>query len=260
MNNEKEKQNNRYIVIQDFMISDLGLKGASLIVYAVIYGFSRIEDQYYTGSLHHLMEWANLSKQGAIKVLKELKGRGLIKAVPTGKGNSVKYKALEYKEAFDDQSGKQSLPEVVNKVDQCGKQSLPPTNNIDLKIDNNILYNTRARAYEHIQEKFESCPDSKIAEEIQFFLNEGIEDEMICAVIDYAVDERHCRSWNYIRRILFNKLKRGIKTLDKFQADAEYFRKNVFEEDSKKALPEYKPPEDEYNAYLASMREGASNA
>ena len=62
--------NQNYIVIQGFMVNELNLKGNSLIIYAIIYGFSQSENQRYTGSLQYLADWTNSSKQGVIKTLK----------------------------------------------------------------------------------------------------------------------------------------------------------------------------------------------
>ena len=67
-----------YIVIQSFMVRDMGLKGNELIVYAAIYGFSQTENQAFTGSLQYLADWTNSTKQGVIKNLKSLVEKGYI--------------------------------------------------------------------------------------------------------------------------------------------------------------------------------------
>ena len=67
-----------YIVIQGWMIKDLKLKGNELIIYAVIYGFSQLESQKFTGSLQYLAEWTNSTKQSVIKCLKSLIKKNLI--------------------------------------------------------------------------------------------------------------------------------------------------------------------------------------
>lgn len=67
-----------FITIQGWMISELNLKGNDLLIYAIIYGFSQCEGQYFTGSLSYLAEWTNSSKQGVQKNLKNLIDKGLI--------------------------------------------------------------------------------------------------------------------------------------------------------------------------------------
>ena len=70
--------NQNYIVIQGWMVNDLKLKGNGLIIYAIIYGFSQLENQRYTGSLQYLADWTNSSKQGIQKSLKLLIKKNLI--------------------------------------------------------------------------------------------------------------------------------------------------------------------------------------
>ena len=67
-----------FITIQGWMISELNLKGNDLLIYAIIYGFSQTEGQYFTGSLSYLAEWTNSTKQGVQKNLKSLIDKGLI--------------------------------------------------------------------------------------------------------------------------------------------------------------------------------------
>lgn len=70
--------NNNFIVVQGWMINELNLKGNDLLIYAIIYGFSQTENQYFTGSLQYLADWTNSSKQGVQKNLKSLIDKGLI--------------------------------------------------------------------------------------------------------------------------------------------------------------------------------------
>lgn len=69
---------NNYIVIQGWMINQLKLKGNELMVYALIYGFSQEQDNWFTGSLGYLANWCQTSKQTIITVLKSLMAKGLI--------------------------------------------------------------------------------------------------------------------------------------------------------------------------------------
>lgn len=71
-----EREN--YITIQGFMIKDLNLKGNELIIYAIIYGFSQLENQYFNGTLKYLAEWTNCTKRGVINILQSLESKDLI--------------------------------------------------------------------------------------------------------------------------------------------------------------------------------------
>ena len=67
-----------FYVVQGWMVSDLGLKGNELAVYAIIYGFSQADGEWFSGSLNYLTDWTNLSKQSIINVLKSLVKNDLI--------------------------------------------------------------------------------------------------------------------------------------------------------------------------------------
>ena len=75
-----------YIVIQGFMLTDLHLKGAELLVYATIYGFCQTEEQYYTGSLQYLSEWTNCTVRNVLNCVNGLTEKGLISEVFDEKG------------------------------------------------------------------------------------------------------------------------------------------------------------------------------
>lgn len=118
-------KNENFVAIQGWMVTELGLKGNSLLIYAIIYGFSQAEGQVFTGSLQYLADWTNSTKQGVLKNLKSLIAAGLI-----GKKekniNGVKF--VEYYVT--------KFNGVLNKVEWGIKQSL--TNNIEDNIENNI--------------------------------------------------------------------------------------------------------------------------
>ena len=57
-------KNENFITIHAWMISRLGLSGASLIIYAVIFGFSQDGESYFRGSRQYLADWCNCSLYG----------------------------------------------------------------------------------------------------------------------------------------------------------------------------------------------------
>lgn len=87
---------NNYIVIQGWMINQLKLKGNELMVYALIYGFSQEQDNWFTGSLGYLANWCQTSKQTIITVLKSLMAKGLINKRSLEKNKVIfnEYKAI----------------------------------------------------------------------------------------------------------------------------------------------------------------------
>lgn len=67
------------IIIYEFMVTELKLKGNELLIYAIIFGFSQTEEQKFSGSLRYLSEWTNSTKQSVLSCLKSLMRKGYIK-------------------------------------------------------------------------------------------------------------------------------------------------------------------------------------
>ena len=67
-----------YIVIQDWMISDLQLKGNELLTYALIYGFSQDGESEFKGSLKYISEFLGISKSTAQRSIEKLVDRGMV--------------------------------------------------------------------------------------------------------------------------------------------------------------------------------------
>lgn len=73
-----QMRENSYVVIQSFMLTELGLKGNELIVYAVIYGYTQDGDHWYYGTRGHLAEWCGASKGTVTNCLNSLVEKGYI--------------------------------------------------------------------------------------------------------------------------------------------------------------------------------------
>ena len=118
-------KNENFVAIQGWMVTELKLKGNSLLIYAIIYGFSQAEEQVFSGSLQYLADWTNSTRQGALRILKNLIEAGLIikkeKIV-----NGVKF--CEY--------CCQNVNGVLTKCEQGVNKML--TNNIEDNIEDNI--------------------------------------------------------------------------------------------------------------------------
>lgn len=66
-----------YIVITRDML-ELGLRGSKLLVYALVYSFSRDAESDYHGSAVYVANWCGISKPQALDILKDLTSSGLI--------------------------------------------------------------------------------------------------------------------------------------------------------------------------------------
>lgn len=125
-----------YINIQGWMVTDLKLKGNSLLIYAIIYGFSQEEGQRFTGSLQYLAEWTNSTKRGVLKNLQTLVDAGLLEKEDTVV-NGVKFCA--YRRTKFIEGSEQSSPGYGTEFAGGSEQSSP--NNLP-DMSNNNLPNT----------------------------------------------------------------------------------------------------------------------
>ena len=76
-----------YLTIQDWMVTDLHLKGNELLAYALIYGFSQDEQSCFYGSYQYVMEWLGVDKTTAVRVLRNLENKGLLRKWQEKEGN-----------------------------------------------------------------------------------------------------------------------------------------------------------------------------
>lgn len=89
---------NSYFVIETFMTKQLKLKGNSLLVYAVIYGFSRDNSGYFKGSYEYIRDLTGIdSKTTIATTLQGLVKKGLVKKVDkfTKSGGANFYKVVD---------------------------------------------------------------------------------------------------------------------------------------------------------------------
>lgn len=181
MNNVNERN---YIVIQGWMIKELGLKGNELLIYAIIYGFSQAEGTKFSGSLQYLADWCNSTKRGIQKALKNLCDKNLI---IKEEQNINGIKLCSY---------------IWNKVPQGVEQSsmgyrtefhggieLSSTNNINNNININIYINILSFLNEKTGKNFKHN-SQKTRKLINARLREGYTEKDF-----YTVIENKCKDW-----------------------------------------------------------------
>lgn len=144
-----------FFTVQAFMVNELKLKGNELLIYAIVFGFSQAENQFFTGSLNYLASWCGISSKTTVKtILNNLIDKGLLEKEDIYK-NGVKYckyKALtEIKSisipADEDKKNCKGISKIdmgyinncyggISKIDMGISEIVP--NNIDIHIDNKI--------------------------------------------------------------------------------------------------------------------------
>lgn len=183
---EKMKNVNErnYIVIQGWMIKELGLKGNELLIYAIIYGFSQAEGTKFSGSLQYLADWCNSTRQGVLNTLKKLVEKNLIikeDEIICG----VKF--CSYVANKIERGVKQSLTGCITEFNGGVKQSLH--NNIKDNIDINIYINILSFLNEKTGKNFKHN-SQKTRKLINARLREGYTEKDF-----YTVIKNKCKDW-----------------------------------------------------------------
>ena len=130
-------ENTDFLNIQGWMINELNLKGNELIIYALIYGFTKDGVYEFRGSRQYMAEWTNSSVRSVQNVVNSLVNKGMIE-----KNNHInKYGSLEtsgYKAInVPKLSSEKSSSPLEKKVHEGSEKS--SHNNIDNNISNNIV-------------------------------------------------------------------------------------------------------------------------
>ena len=163
-----------YIVIQSFMVSDLGLKGNELLIYAIIFGFSQTTGQAFHGSLTYLESWTNSTRPTVVACLKSLVKKGLLeKEEQTING----VKRCSYYVVDNSTDGKETPQGVVKNFNGGSKKTLQGVvknfNGGSKKtLHNNIIYNIVDNIVDNNIVENAEKHDMKVITEIVDYLNE----------------------------------------------------------------------------------------
>ena len=144
-------KNENYFTVQGWMVNELGLKGNELMIYAIIYGFSQTDGQYFTGSQSYLAEWTNSTDRSVRNTLSSLVEKGLLEKIDKTI-NKVKY--CEYKALIPDREEKSSAG-GTEKI-SAGTEKISANN----YKNNNILKNIEDRKKERKSTTYETVLDS----------------------------------------------------------------------------------------------------
>lgn len=124
-----------YIVILPFMVDGLKLKGNELIMYAIIYGFSRVEGHSFHGSLSYLASMTNLSKRSVMEVLKKLiDKKHIVKKEEMINGIKMCKYSCNSEECEKFTGSEESSPGVVKNLHRGGEESSPNNTNKNTNI------------------------------------------------------------------------------------------------------------------------------
>lgn len=189
MDNKIKDEN--YYQISGFMVNKLGLKGISLMVYAIIYGFSQDGESEFAGSRKYLCDFTGTTKPTIDKALNELCESNLIIKISEVK-NSITFNRYKANlSMLDFTSGKETLP--------GGKETLP--NNNKHNIEENIIIDNNTKGNGNIYQEIINYLNEKTNKNFRYQstatqrlikarLNEGFTLEDFKKVIDTK-----CADW-----------------------------------------------------------------
>lgn len=125
-------KNENYVTIQGWMINELNLKGNELMSYAIVYGFSQITGQAFTGSYQYLADWCNTSRRTIINVIDNLVQKGYIfKTIKT-------FNQVQKMELVINEGVVKKFHWGSEKISLGGSEKISP-NNIDKKNNNSLI-------------------------------------------------------------------------------------------------------------------------
>lgn len=134
-----------YIVIQGFMVVDLGLSGNELNLFALIHGFSQDGVSHFHGSLSYISSALNVTRANAKKIIDRLIEKGLVRKREIVK-NGVKY--CDYKTTVMEDSYQNDNKGVAETTTGC---NLFDNGGGTETIPNNIVHNdTKEQTTEEI--------------------------------------------------------------------------------------------------------------
>lgn len=180
--------NNNFIAVQGWMVNELGLKGNSLLIYAIIYGFSQDGEGSYNGSQQYLADWTNTTKRNVINILNKLVDDGfLLKEENEINGvKFYKYKAL-------------SQISLGVKNFHRGSEKISP-NNIDNNIDN--IYSAKFDkndAFKRFWSIYPRHTNKKKAFDV--FVKKCTDETVLQKMLSAIVEQKKTEQWQNIKYI-----------------------------------------------------------
>lgn len=213
-------QNDNFVLIQGWMVTELGLKGNDLMIYAIIHGFSHAEDTYFTGSLQYLADWLNVERRNVTRNLKRLVDQGLlIKEEQYINGvKFCKYKAI--RPTGCTQNENTVLTEGCTQNENTWDKMR--TNNIDNIYTNNNTINNNTNKLNTIFNNKEKKHKNTIAQDLEKTVNEYTDNEELRQALREFIQMRKdlkspIKTLNGFKRLLGTLNKLATKTEDKIK-------------------------------------------
>lgn len=125
----------KFIVIQQWMITELGLKGSELIAYALVYGLTIHESDYH-GTAEYLSSWLGITPKKCYRVLSSLCERGLL--LRTEFSRIIHYTAIIDSTQMEPDGSKKGYDSTQTEPDGSKREPNNIRDNININITDKI--------------------------------------------------------------------------------------------------------------------------
>ena len=182
---------------------------------------------------------SDLCKSELLRARNELIQKGYIEYRKGTKGQAPKYKIFSLEDSAYSFAADSETNLGTDLGTDLGADLSPIYKQNNTKQDN---INNNIRAYRLYDEKSGFRTSTTAWEGITDYLNSGMSDDVICAVIEDAAETAERFSWRYVDSVLRDKQKKGINTISAYKHDkAEWERSRKRGSSPPANEPQYKP-------------------
>jgi hypothetical protein len=197
-------KNTNYFSVLGWMVNDLKLKSNHLLVYALIYGFCQNGNSEFNGSLSYIQKTLGISRNTAIKILKDLEDENHITKHQQGVKN-MSCNSYKIGSSIFALGSAEIDKQVVQKLTK-GSAETAPNNN----IDNNISESNNALGFlkEKSPQRFEAFlmqNKSKIDNWVKF--TKDFNNKVIIEGLDFDINKLFARLETYAGNWILNNQK-----------------------------------------------------
>lgn len=198
-----------FVTIRKFMRDELNLKGYELIIYAIIYGFSKSDGSWFKGSARYMSEWTGSSEKTVLRALMGICDKGIVNKREFRDNNGYRhvwYRTTRKSDDIRDELSDDPTDKMPGPTDKMpfgqGTKCPSLTDKMSVYIDNNNDSNTYkyspfntpqfdqivGRLNEKAHTRYRSTSEST-RRLIRARLREGFGKEDFFRVIDYKCSE-----------------------------------------------------------------------
>lgn len=178
------------VLLQGWMITELGLSGTNLIIYALIYGFTQTEEHWFSGSVEYISQWANVSERTVQRSLPLLEEQGLIER-EVREGRTTRYRANldAVNNALSNITSGDNLSPVTTKETNPRQSVTPTPDNMspggDNMSPNNNIYNNKDNNNNNIIDNEKNSDERNIPTTSEKQLKPSININPVDEVVNY---------------------------------------------------------------------------